>query len=109
MPDNGVDRRLQTQVIGLSLSSPCIVASSALTGDMARIRLAGQFGAGGISTKMAMPVTPPISYPDVILRPRGGGIVSPGDKRLFIDDATALVPQAKRGKKQGSHRQFTSS
>ena len=90
------DHLLHTQVIGLSFASPCIVASSALTGDITRIHLAAQFGAGGISTKMAMPVTPPISYPDVILRPRGGGIVSPGDKRLFIDDATALVRQAKR-------------
>lgn len=96
MSDHGDDSRLHTPLIGLLFSSPSIVASSPLTGDMQRIRLAEQFGAGGISTKMAMPVTPPTSYPDVILRPRGGGIVSPGDKRLFIDEASALVRQAKR-------------
>ncbi len=87
--------RLQTRLTGLSLSSPLIVASSVLTGDMERIRSAEKFGAGGISTKMAMPVTPPVAHPDIILRPRGGGIVSPGDKRLFIDEASALVRQAK--------------
>jgi dihydropyrimidine dehydrogenase (NAD+) subunit PreA len=93
--DNNKDDRLRTQLMGISLSSPLIVASSVLTGDMGRIRFAEQFGAGGISTKMAMPVTPPVAHPDIILRPRGGGIVSPGDKRLFIDEASALVRQAK--------------
>ncbi len=96
MSDHRNDSRLRTPLIGLSLSSPCIVASSPLTGDMQRIRLAARFGAGGICTKMAMPVTPPTSYPDVVVRPRGGGIVSPGDKRLFIDEASTLVRQAKR-------------
>ena len=87
--------RLHSQFLGLDLRGPCIVASSVLTGDMERIRLAERFGAGGISTKMAMPVTPPKSQPDIILRPKRSGVVSPGDKRLIIDDARALVKQAK--------------
>lgn len=87
--------RLHSQLLGLDLRSPCIVASSVLTGDMERIRLAERFGAGGISTKMAMPTTPPKSQPDIILRPKRSGIVSPGDKRLIIDDACSLVKQAK--------------
>lgn len=87
--------RLHTRVVGLDLRSPCIVASSVLTGDIERIRLAERFGAGAVSTKMALPMAPPASQPDIIIRPKRSGIVSPGDKRLIVDDARLLVKQAK--------------
>lgn len=36
------------------------------------------------------------SHPDVILRPKGAGIVSPGDKRLTLGEACSLVNQITR-------------
>jgi dihydroorotate dehydrogenase subfamily 1 len=86
---------LRLQLAGLTLTGPCIVASSVLTGDMRRIAKAAECGAGAVSTKMAMVGERRQSHPDVILRPKGGGIVSPGDKRLSLDEACALVERAR--------------
>ncbi|MBI5445262.1 MAG: hypothetical protein HY900_29130 [Deltaproteobacteria bacterium] len=90
-------RGLGVHFAGLGLESPCIVASSVLTGDLTRIRKAAASGAGGVSTKMAMVGERRQSHPDVILRPRGGGIVSPGDKRLSLEEASSLVEQLRSG------------
>ncbi|MFU8856557.1 MAG: 4Fe-4S binding protein [Deferrisomatales bacterium] len=87
---------LEVHFAGLTLASPCIVASSVLTGDMIRIGKAAAAGAGGVSTKMAMVGESRQSHPDVIVRPGTGGIVSAGDRRLSLDEARALVRRARR-------------
>ncbi|MCL5959734.1 MAG: 4Fe-4S binding protein [Chloroflexi bacterium] len=92
---NVTNDRLSVHFLGLDLGSPCIVASSVLTGDMERLGLAQRFGAGAVSTKMALPFAPPVSKPNMIMRSRTGGIVCPGDKRLIVDDAVELVKRAK--------------
>ncbi len=101
----GRGNRLSSRVGRLRLSGPCIVASSVLSGDLERIRLAERYGASAVSTKMAMPYDPPQSQPAVILRgdshsgrrSRGReGIVTPGDRRLSIAEACALVEQVQR-------------
>ena len=97
--------RLASRVGRLELLGPCLVASSVLTGDLERIRLAERFGAAGVSTKMAMLHDPPQSQPAVILRGGGPGglrgrglegIVTPGDRRLTLDEACVLVDQVKQ-------------
>lgn len=89
---------LRLQLAGLTLSGPCIVASSVLTGDIRRIAKADEYGASAVSTKMAIVGERLQSHPDVILRPKGGGIVSPGDKRLSLDEACALVERVRHEK-----------
>lgn len=99
MKGDGVERhdtRLGLELAGLNLTGPCIVASSVLTGDPERIARAAEAGAAGVSTKMAMVGERRQSHPDVILRPRGGGIVTPGDKRLTLDQACSLVDRTRR-------------
>jgi len=85
------DPRLIVDVAGLRLRSPCILASSVLTGDLERIRRAAACGAAAVSTKMAMVGAGPRAIPDVILRQGSGGIISPGDRRLTVRQACDLV------------------
>lgn len=89
------EAKLAVEIASLRLKSPCIVASSVLTGDLERIRRAAAWGAAGVSTKMAMVGQGPQSLPDVILRPANGGIVSPGDRRLNVSQACKLIQTTK--------------
>lgn len=86
---------IEQRLFGHCLRGPVFIASSVLTGDIDRIRRAHEAGAGAVSTKMAVMSNPPDSRPDVILRGRGGGIVTPGDKRLVVDQARDLIAQIK--------------
>ncbi|MDP2726488.1 MAG: 4Fe-4S binding protein [Dehalococcoidia bacterium] len=87
--------RLKTGLAGLQLRSPCLIASSFLTGDIRRIRRADQAGAGGVSTKMALLQVLYDFRADIVVHKKGMWIIAPGDKRISIQDDCRLVARAK--------------
>ncbi len=87
--------RLKTELAGLKLRSPCLIASSFLTGDIRRIRRADQAGAGGVSTKMALLQVLYDFRADILVHKKGMWLTAPGDKRISIQEACRLVAQAK--------------
>jgi dihydroorotate dehydrogenase subfamily 1 len=87
---------LKTELAGLKLRSPCIIASSFLTGDIQRIKRADQAGVGGISTKMALLQVPYRFRADIVVHKKGLWIAAPGDKRISVGEACELIARAKR-------------
>ena len=86
---------LEINFAGLKLKNPFVVASSELTNTLDKIKLAGQWGAAAVSTKLAFLEVPFYARPYHIWE-RGGGFYSPSGQRLNVTDAQRLIDGAKR-------------
>ena len=87
--------RLQVNFAGLKLDNPFIVASSELTNTLKKIKIAENYGASAVSTKLAFLKVPFYARPYHIIE-QNRGLFSPSGDRMSVEQAEVLIDGCKK-------------